>query len=187
MTSINDFSETCKTDVSALIPPVQIFAISRMVACISHDLRQPLAAILANAEFLARPDLSELERIEFFREIRWDVDRIDALLSSLLKGSRGSDALMPAARNIIHTVECAVRMIRARREFHRIDITHNHNGRAVGWFDANRLERVIANLALNACEAVDPNLGKIVITTFGDTDKLQICIRDNGPGIPSAV
>jgi signal transduction histidine kinase len=68
MTSINDFTENCKTDVYALIPPVQIFAISRMVACISHDLRQPLTAILANAEFLARPDLSEMERIELFRE-----------------------------------------------------------------------------------------------------------------------
>jgi signal transduction histidine kinase len=187
MTSINDFTENCKTDVPALIPMVQIFATSRMVAYISHDLRQPLTAILANAEFLARPDLSEMERIEFFREIRGDVDRIDALLSSLLKGSKGRDALKPAARNIVHTVECAVRMIRVRREFHRIDITHNHKGNAVGWFDANRLERVIANLALNACEAVDPGSGQIVITTTGGRDSLQICVWDNGPGISSAI
>jgi signal transduction histidine kinase len=187
MTSINDFTENCKTDVPALIPMVQIFATSRMVAYISHDLRQPLTAILANAEFLARPDLSEMERIEFFREIRGDVDRIDALLSSLLKGSKGRDALKPAARNIVHTVECAIRMISVRREFRRIDITHNHKGRAVGWFDANRLERVIANLALNACEAVDPGSGQIVITTTGGRDSLQICVWDNGPGIPSAV
>jgi signal transduction histidine kinase len=184
MTSINDLSETCKTDVSALIQPVQIFAISRMVAYISHDLRQPLTAILANAEFLARPDLSEVERIELFREISWDIDRMDALLSSLLKGS---DVLMPAAGNIVHTVECAVRVIRARREFHRIDITHNHKGRAVGWFDANRLERVIANLALNACEAVDPGSGQVVITTTGGRDSLQVCVWDNGPGISSAI
>src|ERR1700739_4743264 len=129
MTSINDFTENRKPDVPALIPLVQVFAISRMVAYISHDLRQPLTAILANAEFLAQPDLSEMERIEVFREIRWGVDRMDAMLSSLLKGSRGSDTLMPAARNIVHTVECAVRMIRVRREFRRINITHSHNGR----------------------------------------------------------
>ena len=187
MTSINDFSETCKTEVAALIPPVQIFGISRMVAYISHDLRQPLTAILANAEFLARPNLSEMERIELFREIRWDVDRIDALLSSLLEGSRGGDALMPAARNIVHMVQSAVRMIRARREFHRIEITHNHTGSTVGWFDANRLERVIANLTLNACEAVNPLSGQIVITTTGGRDSLQVCVWDNGPGISSAI
>jgi signal transduction histidine kinase len=57
----------------------------------------------------------------------------------------------------------------------------------VVWFDANRLERVIANLALNACEAVDPGSGKIVITTTGGTDSLQLCVWDNGPGIPPAI
>jgi len=173
--------------VSAFIPPVQILPISTMVASISHDLRQPLTAILANAEFLTRPDLGEMERIEFFREIRGDVDRIDALLSSLLRGSKGSEALMPAARNIVHTVECAVRMISVRREFRRIEIKHNHKGRAVGWFDDSRLERVIANLTLNACEAVDPGSGQIVITTTGGQDSLQICVWDNGPGISSAI
>ena len=73
MTSINDFTENRKTDVSAFITLGQFIGISRVAAFISHDLRQPLTAILANAEFLSRPDLSEMERIEFFREIRWDV------------------------------------------------------------------------------------------------------------------
>jgi signal transduction histidine kinase len=187
MTSINGFTENRKTDVSAFVPLVQFLGISRMVASISHDIRQPLTAILANAEFLTRPDLSEMDRIELFREIRWGVDRIDALLCSLLKSSKGSDALMPAARNIVHTVECAIRMISVRREFRRINITHNHKGRAVGWFDANRLERVIANLVLNACEAVDPGSGQIVITTTGGRDSLHICVWDNGPGIPPAI
>jgi signal transduction histidine kinase len=187
MTTTNDFTENRRTDVPAFVPLVHAFAQSGIIASIFHDLRQPLTAILANAEFLARPDLSEMERTEFFREIHWGVDRIDTLLSSLLKGSKGGDALMPAASNIVHTVECAIRMISVRREFRGIEITHNHKGRAVGWFDANRLERVIANLALNACEAVDPESGQIVITTTGDRDRLQICVWDNGPGIPSAI
>jgi signal transduction histidine kinase len=187
MTLINDFTENRKTALPALIPSVQVFRMSRVVACIFHDLRQPLTAILANAELLTRPDLSETERVEFFRDIRWDVDRIDALLSSLLKGCKVRDALMPAARNIVQTVECVIRMISVRREFHRIDIRHHHNGRTVGWFDANRLERVLANLALNACEAVDPRSGQIVITTTGSRDSLQIRVWDNGPGISPAI
>jgi signal transduction histidine kinase len=187
MTLIDDFTENRKTDIPALLPLVQFFATSRMVASISHDLRQPLTAILANAELLSRPDFSEMDRLELFREILWGVDRIDALLSSLLKSSKGSDVLMPAARNIVHTVERAIRMISVRSEFRQIDITHHHKGREVGWFDANRLERVIANLALNACEAVDPGSGRIVITTAGGRDSLQISVWDNGPGIPSAI
>jgi signal transduction histidine kinase len=187
MISITDFPQNRETNVHAVTPLEPVFATSRMVAFISHDLRQPLTAILANAEFLTRPDVSETERIEFFREIRWGVDRIDALLSSLLECSRGRDPLMPAATNIVPTVERAIRMTSVRREFRRIAITHHHQGRAVGWFDANRLVRVIANLALNACEAVDPESGQIVITTTGGRDSLHICVWDNGPGIPPAI
>jgi signal transduction histidine kinase len=38
---------------------VELFALSRQIAFISHDLRQPLTAILANAEFLTRPDICD--------------------------------------------------------------------------------------------------------------------------------
>ena len=66
-------------------------------------------------------------------------------------------------------------------------IKHHHQGLAVGWFDSNRLERAVANLVLNACEAVSPNSGRIVITTTGNQACLQIGVWDNGPGVPPAI
>jgi signal transduction histidine kinase len=162
-------------------------AVSRMVALVSHDLRHPLTAILANAEFLTQPDISETERNELYHEIRCAIDRMNELVSSLLECSRGRDTLRPGARNIVDTVERAIRMTSVKQEFRRITIQHHHEGTAVGWFDANRLERVVANLVLNACEAVSPDSGQIVITTTGDRVCLQIGVWDNGPGIPSAI
>lgn len=167
--------------------PVRHSVMSRMVAFISHDLRQPLTAILANAEFLTRPNLSEMERVEFYQEIRWDVDRINELVSSLLACSKGRDSLRLAVGNIVKTVERAIRMTRARQEFHRIVIKHHHKGRAVGWFDCSRIERTVVNLVLNACEAVDPGSGQIVIATTGRKDTVEIDISDDGPGIPAMV
>jgi len=165
----------------------QLFAVNRMVAFISHDLRQPLTSILANAEFLTQPDISEVEKNDFYRDIRLDIDRINELVSSLLECSKGRDALWPAAHNIVHTIERAIRITGVRQEFSRLIIKHHHKGRAIGWFDANSLERVVANLLLNACEAVDPGSGQIIVTTAGDIDSLQIEIWDNGPGIPAAI
>jgi signal transduction histidine kinase len=104
-----------------------------------------------------------------------------------LECSRGRDTLRPGARNIVDTVERAIRMTSVKQEFRRITIKHHHEGGAMGWFDANRLERVVANLVLNACQAVSPDSGQIVITTTGDRACLQIGVWDNGPGIPSAV
>ena len=51
----------------------------------------------------------------------------------------------PATRNIVDTVERAIGMTRVKQEFRRITIKHHHEGTAVGWFDANCLERVVAN------------------------------------------
>jgi signal transduction histidine kinase len=158
-------------------------AASRMVAFVSHDLRHPLTAILANAEFLTRSDISEMQRSDTYQEIRWAIDRMNEMVSSLLECSKGRDTLRPATRNIVDTVEHAIRMTSAKQEFPRITIKHHHGGLAVGWFDSNRLERVVANLVLNACQAVSPDSGQIVITTTGNRACLQIGVWDNGPGI----
>src|SRR5260370_2609916 len=119
--------------------------VSRMVALICHDLRLPLTAILANAEFLTQSDISETERNEFYQEIRWSIDRMNELVTSLLECSKGSDTLRPAARNIVDTVERAIRMTSVRPEFRHVTIKHHHQGWAMGWVDANPLERVVAN------------------------------------------
>jgi signal transduction histidine kinase len=167
--------------------PEPLSAVSKMVALICHDLRLPLTAILANAEFLTQSDISETERNEFYQEIRWSIDRMNELVTSLLECSKGRDLLRPAARNIVDTVERAIRMTSVRQEFRHITIKHHHKGLAVGWFDSNRLERVVANLVLNACEAVSPDSGRIVITTTGNQACLQIGVWDNGPGIPPTI
>ena len=162
-------------------------AVSRMVAFISHDLRQPLTAILANAEFLTRSEMNETQRNDSYQEIRWAIDQMNELVSSLLECSKGRDTLRPATRNIVDTVERAIRMASVRQEFRRITIKHQHKGLAVGWFDSNHLERVVANLVLNACEAVCPDSGRIFVTTTGNRDCLQIGVWDNGPGIPPTI
>jgi signal transduction histidine kinase len=162
-------------------------ALSRMVALISHDLRHPLSAILANAEFLSEADISQTQRNDFYQEIRSAVEGMNELLSSLLECSTGRDTLRPAIRNIVETIHRLIRRTSVRQEFRRITIQHHHEGIAVGWFDENCLERVITNLVLNACEAVSPDSGQIVITTIGDRACLQIGVWDNGPGIPPAI
>jgi signal transduction histidine kinase len=104
-------------------------AVSRMVTHVSHDLRLPLTAILANAEFLTQPNISEPERNELYHEISCSVDRMNELVSSLLECSRGRDTLRPGARNIVDTVERAIRMTPVKQEFRGIAISIIMKGR----------------------------------------------------------
>jgi signal transduction histidine kinase len=182
------FSAESLRSVPSALPKLEpLSAVSRMVALVSHDLRHPLTAILANAEFLTRSDLGESEKNDLYCEIRCAVDRMNELVSSLLECSKGRDKLRPGARNIVDTVERAIRMTSVRQEFRRITIEHRHEGLAVGWFDSDRLERVLANLVLNACQAVSPDSGQILITSTGDRASLEMAVWDNGPGIPPGI
>ena len=158
-----------------------------MLSLICHDLRLPLTAILANAEFLTQSGISEAEKNEFYQEIRSSIEWMNSLVTSLFEYPKDRDGFRPAVQNIVDTVERAIRMIRVRQEFRLISIKHHHRGSAVGWFDSNRLERVVANLVLNACEAVSPDTGLVVITTMGDHAHMQIGVWDNGPGIPPTI
>lgn len=158
-----------------------------MIALICHDLRLPLSAILANAEFLTKSDISETEKSEFYEEIRWSVERMNELVTSLFECSKGRDTFRPAIRNIVDTVQSAIRMTSVKQEFRRITIKHHHRGLAVGCFDSNRLEQAVANLIQNACEAVSSDTGLVVITTAEDQACLQIGVWDNGPGIPPEI
>src|ERR1700685_387892 len=162
-------------------------AANSILAFISHDLRHPLTAILANAEFLTRSDISEMEKSDYYQEIHWAIDRMNEMLASLLECSKSRDTLWPAIGNIVDTVERAIRMTSVAQGFSHITITHHHVGLCGGWFDSGRLERVVANLVLNACEAVSPDSGQIVITTTGNRSYLQIRVWDNGPGIPTTI
>jgi signal transduction histidine kinase len=160
---------------------------SRLIAYICHDLRLPLSAILANAEFLTKSGMSEMERAEIYREIQGSIHRMNELISSLLEYSKGSDSLRPAVRNIVDIVKRAIRVTSVKPEFRRITIKHHHHGLAAGWFDSSLLERAVANLVQNACEAVSPDSGQIMITTTGGPSHLQIGVWDNGPGIPPMI
>src|SRR6202000_122120 len=109
------------------------------------------------------------------------------LVSSLLECSKDREPLRPAARNIVDTVERAIRMAGGKQEFRRITIEHHHKGLAVGGFDSSGLERVVATLLLNACEAVSPDSGRVVITTTGNKARLRIGVWGNGPGVHPAI
>ena len=170
-------------------PPVKrpLPSLRTLVARMSHDIRTPLAAILANAEFLALSTLNERERNELYEEIRLSIDRMNELVADLLDCSRGEEVLRPAIGNIVETTERLIRMIRVRPAFRRITITHRHEGSAIGWYNPQLLERAISNVVLNACEAVSPESGQVVITTLGGPACLRIDVWDNGPGIPAEI
>lgn len=167
--------------------PGPLSALGRLAGLISHDLRLPLTSILAYAGLLAASGLDEMQRRDLYQEISLAVDRMTDMISLLLEFSRGSEGLQPVLGNIAETVESAIRTVTVRPEFRRLRVRYLHEGLTEAWFDSKRFERVITNIVLNACEAVAPDTGRVEVTSVGRHDQVEICVWDNGPGIPEPI
>jgi signal transduction histidine kinase len=170
-----------------LLHAERLATIGRMASTISHDLRHPLTAILAYAEFLSEGSLDDGQRMDLYQEIRLAVSRMTELIGSLLEFSKTREALRPAYGTVEETIQRAIQTVRVRPEFRGITVTLSHEGLSEAWFDATKLERVLHNLLLNACEAVPPDSGRIEVSTRRTQKGLEIRVADNGSGIPESV
>lgn len=170
-----------------LLATERLATIGRMATTISHDLRHPLTAILAYAEFLSDARLSEHQRKDFFREIRIAVNRMTDELNSLLGFSKQGERIQAVHARLEDVIERAIQNVKVLPEYERISIRYVADGECSAFFDPVKIERVIANLLFNACEAVPPGTGKIEITSRVAGGRLEIHVRDNGPGIPEAI
>jgi signal transduction histidine kinase len=165
----------------------RLATIGRMASTISHDLRHPLTAILAYAEFLSSADLSEDKRKDFFQEIRIAVNRMTDEISSLLGFSKQREAIRPVYGKLGEIVERAIQNVKVLPEFESIEITFSDPEECAGWLDAPKVERVLLNLLFNACEAIVPESGKIEVTARVAEHGFQIRVADSGPGIPDSI
>ena len=134
-----------------------------MASSISHDLRHPLTAVLANAEFLADADLSPQQREELYLEIRIAVNRLTDLIDSLLELSRPAESLNVAEAPIERTISRAIELVRAHPQFQKINVAIESAGMHNAQFDARKMERVFYNLLLNACQATQVYGGNVAV------------------------
>jgi len=171
----------------SLLEAEQLATIGRLASTISHDLRHPLTAILAYAEFLSERDLSEEQRHDFFQEIRIAVNRMLDEINSLLGFSKERAPVQPVHTRVDDVIDRAVKAVKALPEFASIAISVDAEQVCVGWFDPAKLERVMLNLLVNAAEAVCPNAGRIEIRCGPVDGGTEIRVADNGPGMPATV
>ncbi|HXM93287.1 MAG TPA: HAMP domain-containing sensor histidine kinase [Candidatus Dormibacteraeota bacterium] len=178
---------TLQRSQQELLGAERLVTIGRMASSISHDLRHPLTAIVANAEFLCEEGLDARQREELYREIRSAVDQMTDLVDSLLEFSQARESFRRVFGRVEETLQRAIHTVRARPEFHRVNISVSCEGRCQTWFDQKKVERVFTNLLLNACEAVPSESGKVEVSLRESKDGVEIRFVDNGPGVPAPI
>lgn len=170
-----------------LLEAERLATIGRVASSISHDLRHPLTAVMANSEFLCERDLDTAQREELYHEIRAAVDQMTELVESLLEFSKARESLRRVFGPVEPAIKRAVQTVRARPDFQGLQISVARQGKCETWFDQQKMERVFSNIVLNACEAVPPHSGAVNIDLREGKDDLEVRISDNGPGVAEPV
>ena len=170
-----------------LLDAEQLATIGRMSSAISHDLRHPLTAIQAYAEFLAEGRLDDAQRKDAHEEIRLAVGRMTDEINSLLAFSKEGGALRLVDGDACDVIDRAIRTTKAIPEFEPITFTFAHTGPCMARFDPAKLERVMLNLLFNAGEAIAPHAGRVDVNCAAAGDSLEIRIADTGAGIPADI
>jgi signal transduction histidine kinase len=170
-----------------LVETEQLATVGRLASTISHDLRRPLTAVLAYAEFLSERELTDAQRKDYYDEIRVAVNRMMDDVNSLLGFSKESDALRLVDADVQDTIERAIASLTSLPEFESTTFHFSRGPGVVARFDPAKLERVMLNLLSNAAEAVPAGAGRVVVTCESTALGIEIRVADNGPGIPAAI
>jgi len=174
----------------ALLESERLATIGRMASSVSHDLRHYLAAVYANAEFLALSTLQSSERAELFEEIRLAVNGTADMLDSLLIFSRTGTALQRVQTTMASLVGGAMALVKTHPDAERVTILLEETAAdTTVEVDAKQVERAVYNLLLNACQSAreSPGLREVRVSISAELKTVSVTIEDSGPGVAEGI
>jgi two-component system sensor histidine kinase KdpD len=160
-----------------------------LLSSISHDLRTPLAAVLASATALQEFDdkFDAKTRQDLTTTIQEETERLNAFVTNLLNMSRLEGGVLDPANSAFDLAEV---VDRTKRRFERLrgkrkiacDLDEEA---AIALGDPVLFEVALANVLENAIR-YSPDGGTISLRSYPEDDRIVVEVADEGPGVPEA-
>lgn len=194
-----------------LVQADKMAALGTLVSGVAHEINNPNGLILLNIPILRKvqADVSRLldawheregeftlggirysrmrqELPRMLEEMQEGAMRIKRIVNDLKDFARREEG---AAKALIDVGDCsrkAVRLVEAtiRKHTDRFSADYEEDLPLV-WGNSQRIEQVVVNLVINACQALPDRSRAIEVTTRHDAaaGKVVLCVRDEGTGI----
>ena len=160
--------------------------VKQYVETLTHEIKSPISAIRGASEILEDPSLAPEQRAHFLSNIQSETRRIQELVDRMLKltelesrpalSSTSPVLLAAAARTIVEGAEPAL----LRKDL-RAEVQIAADVAVPG--DPLLLHLAVSNLVQNAID-FSPAHGRITVTGTKIGDRVELCVDDEGPGIP---
>jgi len=171
----------------------RVTMMGELTSSLAHELRQPLTAILANAQAAQRmlsggePELEELR--EIVNDIAADDDRAGEIISRLR-------ALLQKGQTEFQMFDLNT-MVRDVADLVHSDTVIKNVSLTLDLApeippvrgDRIQLQQVILNLMINSIDAMGAASGddrRLAVRTEGREQEVRVAVQDSGPGIPAS-
>ena len=160
--------------------------VEQYVEALTHEIKSPISAIRGAAEIMEDSSITTEQRIRFLSNIQSETHRIQGLVDRMLKlteleGRRALGSRVPVAlAAIVRTILDGAAPALAKKGL-RIDSDVAETISVAG--DPLLLDLAVSNLVQNAID-FSPRNGRIAVTCKKDGARIELCVDDEGPGIP---
>ena len=164
-------------------------ATERFAADVAHEIKNPLSSIRSAIETLRRIEDPGRQR-QLLTIIAQDVVRLDRLISDVSDASRLDAELSRVTAQpvdvvpILRTLQELDEATRDEDNDPKLEVVAPPAGLSV-WAVEDRLVQVLRNLIGNA-QSFSPPRGRIVVRVRDAGGVAELCVEDDGPGIPDA-
>lgn len=177
-----------------LVREDRILRIGQLTASLSHELNQPLTAILSTAQAGIRFLDSNNYTPELLKEILQNIVEDDKRTASILNSIRGMikhENREKEKADINSLVNEVVAIYQSEAIIKNIILVLYLPDHPI-YVHCNpiQIQQVILNLIVNAAQSIeksDPAIRKIIINGRANSDKITISVRDFGEGIPDSL
>jgi PAS domain S-box-containing protein len=162
---------------------------SELIANASHELRTPLGLIkiFASTLLLDEVELSLEKQREFLNAIEEETVNLEGIVDNLLDLGRMESHRLRLDRHLVDLVELVEKATSAMEpelDGHQL-VNNLPQAPVVALVDPVRIHQVLRNLLSNAIK-YSPQGGPITVQLGTSADQVQICVSDEGIGIPEA-
>jgi two-component system, OmpR family, sensor histidine kinase SenX3 len=158
---------------------------SNFVSAVTHELKTPVASLKLYLDTLQMRDLPESRRLDFYRTMREDLDRLNATINNVLNAAMYTDrpVVDPQPLDLARLVRRAMDLTRTRHQLPRESFAYlgPESLRLRG--DAQALETAVLNLLDNAVKYSKERV-EVEVEVGADGDgQAHLRIRDHGIGM----
>ncbi len=160
---------------------------SEFLRNLSHEIRQPLTVMRAEAEQALQISRNDSGFREMISNQLQHVELLARTVSDLMELAQSDNdeiKLNCQSEDLSELVQAAVDGMRLKSGESNIQISGTVQRNIVGLFDAGQLWRLVLNLLDNAIKFSAPD-GRIDVSLTGHNDVAMLTVSDNGPGIPA--